>query len=496
MASRGLSGWVKKLLTAPGRLSPGIAVGGPGDLGDGPLYARGFLLAGRELVAPAAVAGWRPLDLPGHVLHVDPRVPVHSAQRGNRSAWLIGDAFEPIANVYDDAAGYLLEGDLLERLDGMAGRFALIVHGPGNRLEVYHDAMGARSVFYGAGVVASHAGLIAEMLGTGLREWIIPFITSRGYFQRDVKYLPGLDSPFEEVRQLTPNTRLSLPDGGIARYWPRAPHPPTDVDTAVDSLVVHMQGLRAYLSGIDGRAFVGLSAGRDSRCALAALVPLEPHLFTFVRSKDGRSENSADSRTARRLAEAAGLPLEIVKLTSPPHLNTAASAFAKAFRRNTGYIRGNNAGWVEHFWKQSATPLPASAQDVFVRGFGGEVMRGFYKPMAGSTPALLADTYGVNAGSSYSRQAFATFRDVVQWPVDLLGYGPEDLLYWEHRMGVWGSSAFSESDMAFRGMPAFNSRRLFQNFMALPPDARGATSTFDAATTRLFPGFDGISYVS
>jgi hypothetical protein len=498
MAAQGLSSLLGKLGLARQSAERGSGLG-PADAGDTPpglLYARGFLLASDHVRTPPAVGDWRQVRIPGYTLHVDTRVPVQHAEHDGRSAWLVGDAFEPERGVYRDAARYLLEGDLVERLDGMAGRFALFVLGRGNRLEVYHDAMGSRSIFHGDGIVASHAGLVADVLGTGLREWVIPFITSRGYFQRDVKFLPGLDSPFERVRQLTPNTRLVLPGSTVERYWPRGPIPDTDHDTAVDALVQHMEGLCRYFAEGAGRPVVGVSAGRDSRCALAGLASQAPHLFTFVRSPGGQSEDSPDSKTARKLAEQCELPLEIVRISTPPHLDTAATGFARAFRRNTGYVRGNTSGWVEHFWKKAQAGEQGQRQDVFVRGFGGEVMRGFHKPMASYSPSQLAATYNVNAGSAYTREAFATFCEVAGWTGDLKGHRPEDLFYWEHRMGVWGSSAFSESDMAFRGMPAFNSRRLFEKFIGLPPDVRSATATFDAATRRLFPPFDGIPYAS
>ncbi|MDH5835435.1 hypothetical protein [Luteimonas kalidii] len=499
MASRGLTSWLRRLGNVPqqGRRGSGLGMPVPGDIPQGLLYARGFLLTADRVEPPVAVAGWQVVQMPGYSLRVDARVPVQHAEHAGRSAWLVGDAFEPEAGIYQDAARYLLQGDLLERLDGMAGRFALFVLEPGRRLEVYHDAMGSRSIFYSdsdsdsGAVVASHAGLVADILGTGLREWIIPFITSRGYFRRDVKYLPGLDSPFEGVRQLTPNTRLVLPTKAVERYWPREPRIESDYESAVAALVQHVSGLGAYLRQHDEHAIVGVSAGRDSRCALAGVVPLSPSLFTFVRSPGGESEDSADSRIARRLAEACGLGLEIVKISTPPHLDIAKTGFAKAFRRNTGYVRGNTSGWVEHFWQQEQRPA------VFVRGFGGEVMRGFYRAISSASPQHLANTYDVNSGTDYTIHAFRTFCQVASWDPELLmGRRLDDMLYWEHRMGVWGSSAFSESDMAFRGLPAFNSRNLFQKFMALPPDQRNSTKIFDAATTRLCPSFDGIPYSS
>lgn len=452
------------------------------------LYARGFLLCKQD--APPVVRDWTVHRVGRWQLHLDPRVPIQHAAKGDRQAWLVGDAFDPSANVYQDMAAHLLGGDLLTTLDHAAGRFLLIVL-QGERLEVYHDAMGSRSVFYGTDVVASHAGLVADVLGAGLREWIIPFITSKGWLNRDVKYLPGLDASFEGVAQLTPNTRLVLPQNKVERYWPRGPVRTTEREAAVDLLVEHVTGLRQYLESNGLRAIAGMSAGRDSRGVLAAIAGTRPRLFTFVRSKGGTSAESADSRAARTLAAACGLDLEIVKLAAPPPLDHAASDFAVAFRRNTGYVRGHNAGWVEHYANENDEDL------LFIRGFGGEVMRGFYFDIPGISPAALAHTYDVNAGSCYSRDAFQRFIEVAQWRAkSLFDYALSDLLYWEHRMGTWGAVALSESDMAFRSAPGYNSRLLFSSFMGMAPDVRRKSGIFEEATGRLAPHLAVIPYES
>lgn len=466
------------------------ALGVEHGLGSDPtlLYARGFLLCSPDS-ASKAPANWKAREVGDWILHVDPRVPIDHAMRGDREVWIVGDAFHPGQGVYHDLAAHIIDQNLLEALDGTAGRF-LLIHRNGSQIEIYHDALGARSVFYGERVIASHAGLAADVLGTGLRDWVIPFITSRGYLQRDVKYLPGLDSPFLGVRQLTPNTRLVFPECRVGRYWPRNDLSATDGDQAQEALSAHLQGLGRYIQQNKLDPLVGLSAGRDSRGIFAAVMHLAPKLFTFVRSVDALSEDSADSRTARLLAEQAGLDLEIVKVPAPPHLDTAASAFATTFRQNTGYVRGYNSGWVEHYHHSLL------GGHIFIRGFGGEVMRGFYDAIDELSPSSLSNLYDVNAGSKFSQDAFARFIEVADWnAVNLRNYNLSDLFYWEHRMGVWGASALLESDMSFRSIPGYNSRDLFTAFMGLP-EVLDRRFIFERAIETLAPEFVGVPYDS
>lgn len=472
---------------APCRPPPGLPVEG-GEAPSRLLYARGFLLTRRE--APSSLGGWRRTEVGAWHLHSDPRVPMQTASTGTRSVWLLGDAFDPEAGIYADIVRTLVVGDIGRHLDSVAGRFMLFAE-EGQVLTVYHDALGSRAVFYGDGVVASHAGLAADVLGTGLREWIIPFITSVGYGKRDVKYLPGLDSPFVGVRQLTPNTRLRLPSGEIERYWPRGPKPETGSAFALEALVAHLRGLGEYVSRSGKAPIAGLTAGRDSRGVMAALVELEPRLFTFVRSPDGRASNSADTRAARQLAAQYALDVEIVRLTAPTRLSEADTPFGVAYRRNTGYVRGLNSPWVEHF------AAADNDDSLYVRGFGGEVMRGFYRKGTRMSASQLAKTYDLNAGSRYTREAFDTFMRIAQWnDAAFFDYALDDMLYWEHRMGVWGASALGESDMAFRSLNGYSSRNLFAAFMALPAQQRDTSALFAEATAGIAPKLAGIPYPS
>lgn len=67
------------------------------------------------------------------------------------------------------------------------------------------------------------------------------------------------------------------------------------------------------------------------------------------------------------------------------------------------------------------------------------------------------------------------------------GYDPNDIFYWEHRLGMWSAGLNNEFDVAGRSLIAFNSRPLFEASLALPPEVRLTKQLFLAATRRLEP---------
>lgn len=62
----------------------------------------------------------------------------------------------------------------------MAGRFVLLVPRDGGDLEIFHDAMGTRSVYYSETepLAASHAEIVAKATGNGFADDFEPFVTA------------------------------------------------------------------------------------------------------------------------------------------------------------------------------------------------------------------------------------------------------------------------------------------------------------------------------
>ena len=459
------------------------------------LYRGGFCLRPTHW-QPPPIDGWNQAAVGSYLVDHHPDTPVWIGSLQGLHVAIIGYAYDYRADLYDEAAlgQRLLETGarrdrFLDLLDGMAGRY-VVVRVQDDQAEVFHDAMGSRSVFFttDAPMVASHAELLARWAGRLQRDAFIPFITSSSYRSRDVKYLPGLLSPYEGIEQLGPNTSVRLPLQKVERYWPRNPLEATlPVEAATEALRASLQGLATYLDLKPWPVFIGLTGGSDSRGIFAACQSLSspPQLFTYVRSELGDREASLDARAAKQLAAEAGLHLNLIRIKNRPSLNEADTVFDHAFRRSSAYLRTNRIAWLE-----SLAALNPDYQGMFVRGSGGEVLRGFYQtsrhPIRACHPNVLAIAYDVNAGTQVTREAFRRFIERTGFSEEAFaGRDPNDMFYLEHRMGVWGSAVLSEADLAIRSMPGYNDRHLFETFFRLSLQDRQSRESFEQVTQEL-----------
>lgn len=460
-------------------------------------FRNGFVLAESNRSFTAR-GNWSKTPLGRFQIATHPDTLLETVSSGDVHVALIGRAFDPERGIYSEAdiASGLLddvrdEARFYATLDRLAGRFAIVVSSP-DGAEVYQDAMGSRSVFYstaGPAIAASHAELVREIIGTTFADFFVPFITSKGYQQRDVKYLPGVASPYSDVVQLTPNTKLILPEQKIERFWPRESIGDTSTNEAAASVLIeHLEGLTGYLKHHSLRPVIGLTAGTDSRGVFAAVKDLDPYVFTYVRSEKANAVNSKDARVATELAERYGVSANIWPILNKQTLNGADDTFSHAFRLATAYYRGAGSPWLPELAKVG----DSQPNGLFVRGFGGEVMRGFYQAMSNKIAEVtvrdVSRTYDVNSGSNITRRLFTDMLDRTALTTsNLFGYDPNDIFYWEHRMGTWASVSQAEADLAMPSMVGYNSRNLFMAFMRLSGPDRTSRVAFDMATASLAP---------
>lgn len=427
----------------------------------------------------AIQAKWKPTQIRDFLVLAHPEVPVTPI---SDSALLIGHAFavgdeRPARELLEIAVADGSDLALHDTLDLLSGRFVLITSHGGGR--IYHDAVGSRTVFYRLSqppCIASHSGLIAELFGATIDPLAEAIRQEPEYLSRGVTYLPGDLSVHDGVRALAPNNYYDIASGRPVRYWPRAPRVNTTLDQFHARADVYFNSFAAYLSN-RLTPVLGVTPGIDSRTIIAAFrhhnLPMK-----YVTWK-GVALPEEDLPVAERMAsylqgEHSFLPHEAQKEGETfDHASDLA-------RKNVGHFRGGSRTTAYMY-----QTFEGQRDLVFVRGYGAEIIRGFYntsrRPMEETSIAELTRLYnsGLNIKALSERylklvsEAVSQFMSHANYEgLDKFGYDINDLYYWESRMGMWGASMHNEMDPAMLSMTGFNDRRLFENAFGLEPSER------------------------
>lgn len=410
---------------------------------------------------------------------------------------IIGEWFSTGA-MPDEIAAASTEGGFHSLLDDLSGRFAFIVK-RGSGWRVYHDAVGARSIFYkveGEFAASSHSGLLAEAFGIGRDETTAELMTEPAFRKRGVTALPGDISPFAGVYALVPNSYLDINKRKTVRYWPRQARGRATFDEFAEEYDTYFHAFSKF--GFPGYTFVlGVTPGIDSRALIAAFksfgrgmryvtwldyalpeddVPIAQKLVqylggehTFMKAR--AKEASDDFRT---IAEVSDLNCQHGR---------RASVMTANMHKNFGGDR-----------------------NAFIRGYGGEIIRGFYNlhpksTIKSNTAEEFARAYGPRENkfewsSEYRNivtQAKEDFRKRGNYAdIEKYGFDISDIFYWEQRMGMWGAAMHNEMDAALFSLTGFNSRRLFETAYGLSNEDRLSKDLLLKLTRRYDEGLAAI----
>ncbi len=363
--------------------------------GAGPLGRRQFVLRTHPGPAPE---GYREHALPGAWLHACPELPVLRVEGpGGRVRVLLGVAVCGVTGTVPvpvDGAG---TGQELAAVDEVASQLArltspqlqeayrewsgrwLLLDGD----EVHLDATGMLSAFWREGAVASSPALLTRRRHEGPplhRDLVLPF-------------MPGPATGLEDLRRLLPAQVLSW------RTWQVRSRPVLrvqEVDEQKAPAVLERAAAR-LLASVERSARLGplvvpLTAGHDSRLALAACVHLglRPRLVTQLYPGMAR----ADVRLPPLMAQRLGLPHELVR---PGARRPAAADLYDA--QVGGLVRETDRYFLEHGqfgWMR--------AGDVVLRGTAFDGTRRGAHDLLDGLP-LDADALGPALGASPDQQA-------------------------------------------------------------------------------------------
>lgn len=406
---------------------------------------------------------WNRVLAHGFKLFVHPETTICRVDNADgATVFAIGDIFVAHGDLrLDEILLRVAAGDRAA-LDDITGRFALLVLN-GDEGSVMHDPLGSQAIFRTLGpnpVISSHATLIAECDSLSPSPRVRRYMASEEYRSKVTRFLPGDWTVYDDIVHLIPNNELDLRTGTTSRYWPRE-----NVQRATfgDVLSAWDEYFSAYADFVAPRykPIIGLTGGLDSRAVISTLHDkgVKAKYITWDKMP------SAEAARIPLLAEYLGGDHSWIRMEQRPE-TVRSKDIRQAARNAAGLTRG--------------TPLlPAQIDEVvgprslFVKGLGGEVMRGPFNSRLRSHPpkkledlayALYAGQVRKTAGKDYeqtTRDAIRGYIERANYQSELFGTDYGDLIYWEQRMGTWTAVQHAEFSVVLNSHSAMNSRRMF-----------------------------------
>jgi hypothetical protein len=445
----------------------------------------------------APVQHWNRFAVADHVVHAHREAQVQIVSLLGGTAVVIGDMHVASGRgTVDDVLKAFVNERNWDAFDRLSGRFALLVFAAGG-VTVLHDPFASSTLFYRLltpCAVGSNAALVAEMFGHGLDKETVAFRESPEYKLRGTAYLPGDLTMFSSVVGLAANNCLDLITGKTSRYWPRRPVAATTMDEFLAATDEYFGRFADFLRG-KYRPVLGLTGGVDSRAVIAGLrhQGLECRTLTWSRLPENEIPVVKAMRDHLRVEHEF---VDVKRTAKSPAFSTLRSVA----NVNSGLSRGPST-------LTSQMAEVSRPGEVFIRGLGGEILRGFYnrhrrrggeKSLAEFHALYLTNKLrdASPAFSKFARVALEGFMQRANYDQDFYNIDPLDLFYWEQRMAMWAAVLLNEMDPAIYNIVGMNSRVWYERAFGLPMDARLGSQLLLDVTARYDPVFAALRTVS
>ncbi len=417
-------------------------------------YSKGFMLTRDDVSSVAHFEASHLWD--GWTLWFDDFTPTSCATAGVDVTVLIRGQFFDGTGVSSDDVASKLAGSLaisyakFERsLGALLGRFMVIARREGETW-LYHDTLGLRSVYYDreAGLVGSHARLVAQQ-------------TKReaNYGDEEVRY--RLDyTIFDRVLHLLPNFRLNLNTFQAERFFPREPN--RYLDWTSEDKLERIEELwhnahHALFERWDN-VVLSITAGLDSRFVLAMLESHSRDMSTITYGNP-RSGGSAYAKS---------MHMDYSRVSSMlPYINSKQHWFVDLTDRTQKDPRLIELAETNSY-KNHGQNLLARMRNLFedpdwlhLRGNGVEIVRRYWKNNRANF-SNLKKFMGLTATSDIAQAKEMGYGSVLH------GYMPDDLAYWELRMGKWHSEIMNEQDILYETIVPLGIRDIIEILLSFP----------------------------
>jgi hypothetical protein len=433
-------------------------------------FRRQFLFCNKQI---PALSSWKQEELSvagqNFTLYLHPDLEYYRTKNNDAGILLMGYAIDPyhpdyaMADILKELASRPDYTGLLKRTDTLTGRYAIIHHDE-DSIQFCHDATGLREVYYYnyGQVIAcgSTSKIIADSLNIPLDDDpdLVNFYKSEIFNKVGRRWI-GNRTVYKNIYHLPPNHYLDLLPGKTYRFWPTENRKEKELSEAALSVANILSG--TYDAATSRfKLQQGLTGGWDTRLLLAASRKYVDRInFYFYQGflDNSTLNGNADYQIARKIAEKAGISLEIIRLDK----ESTEDEFEKIYFQNNVFARPT---LLPVYYYNNRVRHDGS---INVSGSGSnEILRllSSIHRVVKAGRVIAGDLgyddypYAVNAIDEWLKENFA-----------LTGYQYKlvDLFNWEQHFGNWGSLSSSEQDIVMEELRPFDNRELISNYLSV-----------------------------
>lgn len=217
------------------------------------------------------------------------------------------------------------------------------------------------------------------------------------------KYLPGLLSPFNEIRPLTPNTRYTIEDKLVERFFPRRKLSTSKFNETIDE-VTNVLRIQSKLIHELYKTSTSLTAGLDSRLTFAIQSDNlgDKDYFTHISNVNPMSFEE-DVKIGKKLAELLNEKHTVYEY-STKIMDDDFKEFKSIWFKNVGMYRGS-----VYLFKTYADNYPSDR--LHIRSNLAEIVRVYYKNREGSSSLEKIVNLYTKSDYKYNPLVLNSFKD-------------------------------------------------------------------------------------
>lgn len=440
------------------------------------LFRRQFLL-GTERYTPNH--HWSCIRLPrGLYLSIHKDLSFTTTSQKEVTITLVGHAIDPHhpkltnSDVLQSLIAHSSElKSLIDATYPLVGRWMLILQND-HGTYLFTDPCGLRQIYYhsnGEQVwCASQPEIIRENRTVILNKDIdmMTFLMDQNHARQESAWI-GSETIYENCFHLMPNHYLDMDHFEQVRFYTSNYTPCEDTQEIVELSSKILQGtMKALVARHD--VTLALTAGWDSRVLLAASKQVCEHIEYYVYRQENMTKNHPDIYIPTRIRRKLGLKF-VVKTPD----KEIPGWFVSILSRNVTCAR------ILPKTRNIYHKLRTGENRININGNGSEICRNFFdkycKQDIGdiSSTDLASKMFGNKIQSKYVTHELDLWKSsfdhqpIVNWNI-------LDYLYWEQKMGNWGSQFPAEQDIATDEISPFNCRQLIECLLSSPRNLRSA----------------------